>query len=217
MQTLKIDIVSDVVCPWCYIGYKQLEKALLLMNATAKVVIHWHAFELNPTLPEGGEDIGEHMQRKYGVQAKAKSPQREHMLTLAKSLGIDMKFGKGRRIYNTFKAHRALFWARQQGCQTEFKLALFKAYFEEGQDPSDPDVLSKVARDLSLDEKELQGVLSTDKYINEVRAEQKTVYSMGIQSVPTFILNEKYTLPGAQDAERLAKAFDHICAEAAAS
>jgi len=212
MQSLKIDLVSDLVCPWCYIGYKQFEKALTLMQTKVDLELEWHPFELNRTLPAEGEAIAQHLQRKYGVEPGVMSAQRQQMIDLASSLGINLTYGEGRRIYNTFNAHRILHWAREQGKQNAFNLALFKAYFEQGFNPSDPEVLMDTARDLSLDAGEVKEILESNKYINEVRAEQNTYTSMGIQGVPTFIVNNKYPVTGAQDATVLAQMFDKVCA-----
>ncbi len=209
---LKIDIVSDVVCPWCYIGCKQLEKALGLMQNAVDVELQWHPFELNRTMPDEGEGIAEHLQRKYGIDAGAAPGQRQQMIEMAKTLGITIRYEEGKRIYNTFRAHRILHWAREQGRQNEFTLALFKAYFEAGSNPSDPTVLKNIAEALSLDANEIDRILDSDRYINEVRAEQNIYTSMGIQGVPTFIVNDKYPVTGAQDAAVMAQMLDKVCA-----
>jgi predicted DsbA family dithiol-disulfide isomerase len=212
MQHLKIDIVSDIVCPWCYIGYKQLENAIGLMQTSVDLELEWHPFELNRTLPDVGEGIAEHLQRKYGIEPGAEPTQRQQMIEMAEGLGITMRYGEGKRIYNTFRAHRILHWAREQGKQSEFKLALFKLYFEEGSNPSDLEVLKNVASELSLDSCEVEKILNSDRYINDVRAEQDIYTSMGIQGVPTFIVNDKYPITGAQDATALAQMLDKVCA-----
>jgi len=212
MQMLRIDIVSDVVCPWCYIGYRQLEKALTLMQTKVSLDIEWHPFELNRDLPVEGEAIADHLQRKYGIKPGSTSDQRQQMIDLAGSLGINLQYGEGRRIFNTFKAHRILHWARENGQQSKFQLALFEAYFEQGSNPSDLDVLMDIARGLSLDAHEVKNILATDRYINEVRAEQKVYTSMGIQGVPTFIVDRRYPVTGAQDAVVLAQMLDKVCA-----
>ncbi len=212
---LKIDIVSDVVCPWCYIGYKQLEKALDLLQEHLALEIEWHPFELNPGMPHEGEDINDHIARKYGAQPEQMNTTRRHMMALAEGLGIELNYSPGRRIYNTFDAHRILHWAREQSCQTSFSLALFHQYFSLGRNPSEPEVLLDVARELALDHEEILRILESDRYVQTVREELNRYTSMGIQGVPTFIIENKYSITGAQDPETFARVLNKIQQEAA--
>ena len=180
MATVKIDLVSDVMCPWCIIGYQQLARAL----------------EAGAT-PEGSAKI------------------RQQMTDIGDALGFEFKFSEDSHMWNTFTAHRVLHWAREQGKQTEFKLALFEEHFTKANNPSDPDVLADVAKRLGLNGAEAADIAKSDRYAEEVRAEQQHFRSLGITAVPTYIINGKYAISGAQEPETIAEALVEISQEAA--
>jgi predicted DsbA family dithiol-disulfide isomerase len=197
---LKVDIVSDVVCPWCIIGYKQFEKALGAMPGCFDVSLQWHPFELNPSMPPEGQDLREHIAQKYGPAAAQSSSTRERLTSLGDSLGFRFDYFDGMRVVNTFCAHQLLHWAYQQGRQTALKLALLEAFFSQRQDVSDRAVLLAAAGSVGLDRVEAEAVLNSARYAQPVRENEQSWLEREIHAVPAFIFNDKYSVLGAQDA-----------------
>lgn len=208
-QRIRVDIISDVVCPWCFIGFRQLERALELAGLEGD--IRWHPFELNPQMAPEGEDIAAHIQRKYGATPEQSAATRGHMKAIAEPLGIDFS-GRSKRIWNTFDAHRLLHSARDTGRQTALKLALFEAYFTAGEDVSDREVLLGAVEAAGLDRAEAEAVLASDAEAEAVRALEAKWWEMGISGVPAFIIAEKGLVMGAQEPERLAIALGRMAA-----
>lgn len=213
---LTVDIVSDVVCPWCIIGYKQLQKALATMPGRFDVRINWHPFELNPQMPPEGQNLREHVAQKYGSTAEQSRAARDRLAQLGESLGFRFNYGDDMRMVNTFRAHQLLHWAAEQGLQTELKLALFAAFFTEGEDVSDSDVLVRVAESVGLGAEQARVVLSSGSYAEVVRAEQRHWIEQEVYAVPTFQFNGKYQVPGAQEAETFVRVLDKLYAQEAA-
>ena len=203
-HALKIDIVSDVVCPWCIIGYKQLQKALEMVGDDVEPEITWHPFELNPQMVPEGEAISEHVARKYGASAEQSAANRQRLKDTGERLGFDFNYGPGMRIYNTFKAHQLLTWAGEtQGseAQTRLKMALFTAYFQDNRDVSDEEVLLDVVAQTGLDPEAGREVLNDPDNDAAVRAHLDHWIEQGISGVPAIIFDGKYLVPGAQEAE----------------
>ena len=215
MQTLKLDIVSDVVCPWCIIGHKRLEIAMDELRDEMRFEIDWHPFELNPDMPPEGENIVDHVIRKYGITVEDSERNRTMLAEIGQGLGFTFNISPERRIYNTFDAHRVLHWAGEQGRQQALNMALFREYFTEGNNPSDPEVLRRAAGSVSLDADEAAAIAASDRYADAVRAEERLYQDAGISAVPTFIVNERYMISGAQEPDMLVKAFRHIVQEVA--
>ena len=217
MTNLKIDIVSDVSCPWCIIGYKGLQMALSELSASIQADIEWHPFELNPSMPAEGQEIVEHITQKYGISVE----QSEQNRAMIKQRGMDVgyEFGNrgGGRIYNTFDAHRLLHWAKTQGKQTALKLALFDLYFKHSGNPGDHQQLLHVVSELGLDRDAAAQLLESDDFAQEVRAAQQQNQQMGISSVPAFIINKQYLISGGQPAEAFVKALTEIAGKSQAS
>jgi predicted DsbA family dithiol-disulfide isomerase len=212
-QPLRIDIVSDVVCPWCIIGYKQVEKALALLPDPVEAEIHWHPFELNPDMPPEGEDAGEHIARKYGRSPDEAKAARSHMKDTASSLGFEFGDLGARRIYNTFAAHKLLTKAGEllgAPKQTALKLALFAAYFQQGQDVSDETVLLDVAQQIGIDRETAGQWLVDEGLSGQVRAEERYWINENITGVPAIIFDGKYMVPGAQSAETFAQVIGKV-------
>lgn len=212
-QKIQVDIISDVVCPWCFIGYRQLEKALELAGLEGD--IRWHPFELNPQMVPEGEDIAEHVERKYGATPEQSAANRHQMRSIAEPLGIDFSH-RSRRIWNTFEAHQLLHWAQDSGRQTELKLKLFEAYFTHGENVSDEEILLNAVEAAGLDRAEAAEVLADGRYAGIVRALEARWSEMGITGVPAMILAEKGLIMGAQEPERLAIALKKMAALAEA-
>lgn len=207
--SIRVDIISDVVCPWCYIGYRQLERALDIAGLAGD--IRWHPFELNPWMPPEGEDAAEHLARKYGVTPEQSAATRGRMRAIAEPLGIDLS-GRSKRIWNSFDAHRLIHWARDTGRQTALKLNLFRAYFSEGRSIADHDVLLDCAAAAGLDRAEAGAVLADGRFGPAVRALEERWEDMGVSAVPAFILNGRGLVLGAQEPERLAIALGKMAA-----
>lgn len=196
---LRIDIVSDVVCPWCVIGYKQLEHAQSETGVSA--VLYWHPFELNPEMPEEGEDLFEHVAGKYGTTLDSGRKARSKLSALGAELGFRFNYADDMRMLNTFRAHQMLHWAASRGRQHQMKMALFSAYFTDRKDVNDPQVLSEVAGDIGLDPEEAAAVLKDARFAETVRQHEDFWTSRGVQGVPAMVFDGRDVLLGAQGVE----------------
>jgi predicted DsbA family dithiol-disulfide isomerase len=213
MQHLRIDLVSDVACPWCAIGYRRLEQALETLDGEIEVELVWQPFELNPDMPPEGEPILEHLCRKYGQDAAGVERTQSEMITLAEQLGLNFRGARERRAHNTFDAHRVLAWAAEQGDETPLQLALFDAYFGEAKHPSDPAVLREKAELVGLDGDTAEAVARSDRYADTVRAAERRFTQAGVSAVPGFVLDGRYLISGAQPPAELADAIRRVAAE----
>ncbi|MDN3492177.1 DsbA family oxidoreductase [Winogradskyella bathintestinalis] len=195
---LKIDIVSDVVCPWCTIGYKRLEKAISELGVEDQITIEWHPFELNPMMPAEGQNVNEHITQKYGSTLEQQDQSQQHMTEVGKSLGFTFDYFKEMRMVNTFDAHVLLDYAKDFGKQTELKMRLTTAFFSERKDVSDRKVLKQILLDVGLEAEEALAKLDNDEARNEVRKQQNYWKNLGVNSVPTIVFNKKSAVTGAQ-------------------
>lgn len=213
MNGIKIDIVSDVVCPWCIVGYKQLEQALAQSNVTAQ--IHWQPFELNPTMPPQGQNLQEHIAEKYGSTKEQSAENRERLTSLGDSLGFKFNFTDDSRMANTFKAHQLLHWAGLQSHQHEhkLKLAFFQAYFTDKQHISDDDVLLAIVSNEGFDQDESLKVLQEQTYAAKVRSRQQHWTKQGITGVPAMIFCDKYLVTGAQGVDNYVAVIKQVLDE----
>ena len=198
-QPIRIDIVSDVVCPWCIIGYKQLERAQSETGMPA--VVYWHPFELNPEMPEAGEDLFDHVAAKYGATPKDSQKARLKLTTLGSDLGFTFDYADDMRMVNTFRAHQLLHWAAAQGRQHQMKMALFGAFFTDRRNVDDPEVLSEIAADIGLDSAEATAVLADARFAEQVRRHEAFWTERGVQGVPAMIFDGQHVLLGAQGVE----------------
>ena len=214
-RPLKIDFVSDVSCPWCIIGLKGLEEALARTSGLVDAQITFQPFELNPGMAPEGENIGEHIARKYGSTPEQSAANRAMIRDRAAALGFAMNSSAESRIYNTFDAHRLLHWAAIEGKQAALKHALFTAYFTDQQDPSNHDVLVAAAEKAGLDGAAAREVLASGRYAEDVRAAEQLWQSRGINSVPAIIIDDKWLISGGQPPEAFEQALRQIAAEAA--
>ncbi len=210
MVTLNIDLVSDIVCPWCVIGLKSLEQALATMKDEVKAELHFHPFELNPAMAPEGEDIGEHLARKYGASAEQGAQTREMIRARGAALGFTFDMNQRGRIYNTFDAHRLMHWAGLHGREHALAMALFDAYFTKGHNPGSHALLAQLAGESGLDPDEAARVLATGLYGPEVREREQFYQRQGITSVPAFIINERHLISGGQTPEVFAQALRKI-------
>lgn len=213
---LRIDIVSDVVCPWCIIGLKQVEKALTLVDRELAVETHWHPFQLNPNMPPEGEDTAEHIARKYGSTPEQSRANRQRLSDIGDSLGFAFNYGEGMRIYNTFNAHKLLtIFGSERGwkAQTDLKMALFKAYFQDRRDVSDTEVLCDIAEAQGMDRAVAAAWIADAALTESVRAEMAHWIDQNITGVPAIIFDQKFMVPGAQSAETFADVINKVLAK----
>jgi predicted DsbA family dithiol-disulfide isomerase len=209
---IKIDFVSDVSCPWCVIGLKSLEEALRRLGDEISANMHFQPFELNPQLGATGEDIAEHLKKKYGATPEQSARGREAIRARGEELGFRFEMGKRARIYNTFDAHRLLHWAELEGRQLALKHALFVAYFTAGKDPSDHEVLVAIAAEVGLDAERARQILVSDLYAEEVRARERYYLEQGVHAVPAVIINDRHLIEGGQPVEVFERAIRQIAA-----
>jgi len=215
---MKIDFVSDVACPWCAVGLNALEQALAKVAPEIQATLHFQPFELNPRMPPEGQEIVEHLTQKYGISAEQVKANTENIRQRGAEVGFTFGIGKRSRTYNTFDCHRLLHWAGLQGLaqQRALKHALLKAYFTDGQNPSDHAVLRQVAVDAGLDGDAATTVLASGEFATEVRDAEAAYQAQGIQSVPAIIINDRHLISGGQPAAVFERALRHIAEEAAA-
>lgn len=212
MKTLRIDFVSDVVCPWCAIGLSALEQALQRTQGEVGADIHFQPFELNPHLPAEGEGIGEHLQRKYGMDQAQLADNQERIRARGAALGFVFDFNARSRIWNTFDAHRLLHWAGIEGGQRALKHALLQAYFSEGRNVSDRATLVDIAGAAGFDVARAQAILGSGEYADEVREAEQFFTRNGISGVPAVIIERKHLVSGGQPVEVFERALREIAA-----
>jgi predicted DsbA family dithiol-disulfide isomerase len=212
-QKLKIDFVSDIACPWCVIGLGGLEKALAGLKGEIEADITFHPFELNPDMPAGGENGLEHIAKKYGMSVDQVRENRARIGDRAAEIGFTMNTSDASRAYNTFDAHRLIAWAGERGRQLEMKQQLFTLYFTDQQDPGDRDTLAAAAEAAGLDGAEAREVLTSDRYANQVRAEEMLWRQRGINSVPAVVVDDRYLISGGQPPEEFARQLRGIAAK----
>jgi predicted DsbA family dithiol-disulfide isomerase len=209
---LKIDFVSDVVCPWCAVGLGALQQALQQLEGEIDAQLHFQPFELNPNMAAEGEDLIEHISHKYGISAAQIAQNQEAIRERGAAVGFTFTDNR-RRIVNTFDAHRLLHWAGEQGKQTELKQALLTAYFTEGHDVSTHPVLLQLIEQVGLDTTQARELLQSDQFAAEVRAQERFYQSQGISAVPSVIVNDRYLIQGGQPPEVFEQTLRRIAAE----
>ena len=212
MSVIEIDIVSDVVCPWCAVGYGNLKHAIEELGDQCDVKIRWRAFELNPHMGSDGQEIVEHLMEKYKIDEAQVKANKERLIQVGQEAGIEFKFEQRSRIYNTFDSHRLLHWADVTAPeqQTPLKEALFLAYFNRGEDISNHEVLLEIVAGVGLPVNEAKDILESDRYEQDVRTEQSQYQQMGIQAVPAFIINQKYLINGGQPKAAFIEALTQV-------
>ena len=194
---MQVDIYSDIVCPWCYVGKRRMERALAQLDGAAQAHITWRPFQLNPTMPLDGMDRTTYLKAKFG-SLEAFGRMEEQLLAAGKDEQIPFAFEKIQRTPNTFAAHRLAWYAAQQGKQDEVVEALFRAYFLEGKHIGDVKTLTHVAAESGLDRTETDTFLASEKGMVEVKAEEAVGRRLGIRGVPYFVFNGSIAISGAQ-------------------
>lgn len=196
---IKIDIISDPICPWCFIGKTRLDRAFEA-NPTHDFVIEWHPFQLNPTMPAEGMERREYLEAKFGGQQGAFDVYNQIDKT-ARETGIEMNFGGIKRTPNTIDAHRLIHWAGIEGKQNAVVDRLFKAYFMEGRDISEHSVLTRIATAVGMDTDAIRRLLESDADADDIKARDADARRRGIQGVPAFVIANEYVVQGAQPIE----------------
>ncbi len=210
-QSLRIDFVSDIACPWCAIGLASLMQALERTRDVVDAEVVMRPFELNPQMGPEGEAIVDYLGKKYG-RTPAQIAETQAMIR-ERGASVGFAFGPRNFVYNTFDAHRLLQWATTQGRQLPLKQALLQAYHGDGKDPSNHDVLVEAAQSVGLDAAEAREVLDSDAFAEDVRDEEREYQAMGIQSVPSVIFNNHYVVTGGQPVEAFEQAIREIAKE----
>lgn len=206
-----LDILSDPICPWCYIGKVQLDRALE-GRTDRPVVMAWHPFQLNPDMPRDGMDRREYLETKFGGKSQAVEVY-ARIAEAAKAAGLEIDFGAITRTPNTLDAHRLIYWAGIEGAQTPVVSALFKAYFKEGRDIGQADVLADIADAAGMDASMVLRLLKTDEDVENIRKRDAHSREMGVTGVPTFIIANQHAVPGAQPTELWTKVLDELAEE----
>lgn len=207
---LQIDIVSDVMCPWCVIGYRQLAAALEATGTPHE--IRWHPFELNPKMPAEGQNMREHIVEKYGSTREQSEASRLHMTQVGAEVGFEFRFAEEMRMHNTFNVHQLLRWADEQGQMQALKLALFAAHFTHARNLSDPVVLADVAAKIGLDRDEALAVLADQRFADEVRAAEQYWVKQGVRGVPAVVFDRRHLVSGAQGVENFTSILKQLAA-----
>jgi predicted DsbA family dithiol-disulfide isomerase len=219
-QKITIDIFSDVMCPWCIIGYKQLEKGLAQLEGEIEAEVRWRPFELNPDMMPEGEDWRDHVRRKYGRSIDETEDNQSRLREFGDRAGYDFRWhGEGAepstRIWNTFLAHKLLAWTLDSAgaeAQTQLKRALFDAHFQQRRNVSDPAVLLDLAEAQGLDRAAAEAALADEALSRRVRQEEEAAWDMNISGVPAMLVQGKFLIPGAQEPEVYANALRRVVA-----
>ena len=215
-QALKIDFVSDVACPWCAVGLASLERALEKLDGAVPVELHFQPFELNPQMGPEGQDVTEHLTQKYGSTAAQQAQSREGIRQRGADVGFAFRpQGRG-RVWNTFDAHRLLYWAGEVGeqAQRDLKMGLLEAYHGQGRNLSDPEVLVDVVARAGLDAERARRVLEEGEFADAVREREGYWQQLGIHAVPSVVINGRHLIQGGQPLEVFEQALRQLAAAA---
>lgn len=211
--TIKIDFVSDIACPWCAVGLGNLNKAMTDFKGRANFEVHFRAFELNPKMPKGGQEVIEHLTEKYGISVEEVRANQAQIRARAIEAGFAFHPEGRKRVYNTFDAHRLLFWAAKEiglKKQATLKTELLNTYFCLAADLDEQQNLLDAVIRAGLDPVRAKQVLNQNEFAQEVRDEENRYTSLGIHSVPSIILNNQYLVQGAQPPESFVSAFEQL-------
>jgi len=210
---VKVDIWSDVVCPWCYVGKKRFEAATAEFAHGDEIEVEWHSFELDPTSPhEHQGDMAQRLSRKYGMTIDQAVAANDRLTRVGAEDGIDFRFDRA-RSGNTFDAHRLIHLARKRGVQDAVKERLMLAYFTEGELVSDHDALVRVVAEAGLDADEARRVLESDAFAADVRADEEAAQEIGITGVPFFVVDQKFGISGAQPVDVMVDVLERAWAK----
>lgn len=207
-KKITVDIVSDVACPWCYVGKKRFEAALEKWEGTP-VEVNWHPYQLDPTLPTKGIGRDEYLTNKFG-NLDATLEMTNRLVSVGKEVGIDFDFGENWTAFNTLHLHQLLEVAGQEGFKADLKERFLKAYFEDLTPLNDPEVLYTILGDFGWDSAKVDAIINDRSIASKVRAEIAHYQQMGVSGVPFFVINNKYGISGAQATETFLEAFNQV-------
>ena len=217
MKPVRVDFVSDVVCPWCALGATALQQAIANLAGEVVVELTFKPFELNPDMPAEGEHAVRHMMRKYGRSAGEVASRNDMVIARGKAIGFEFDLAKRSHFYNTFDAHRLLFWAAQDGRQIALKNILLKAYFTDGQNPSDPETLVRLAGEAGLCATRARQILASGEFATEIRALEDFYLQRGINSVPAMVMDGGHLVSGSQSVAEYEQVLRQMARESAAA
>lgn len=207
---IRVDIVSDIVCPWCVIGFHQLARA---SDETGIAIdVFWHPFELNPQMAEEGENLRAHLAEKYGTTLEGSIKARARLTDMGAALGFTFNYSDDMRMVNTFRAHQLIVWAEEQGRGHDMKLALFSAFFTRRENLNDVDILADVAAGIGLDRAMASNALISGQYAAEVRKREQFWTSRGVSGVPAMVFERQHLLTGAQGESNYAQVLTQLAA-----
>jgi predicted DsbA family dithiol-disulfide isomerase len=209
MTSLNIEIYSDLICPWCYIGRRRLEAGIKILNASESPNILWRPFELNPEMPKAGLDRKAYRSAKFGSWERSQSMDRD-VAAAGKTLGLEFNYDRVLVTPNTLAGHRLLWWAREMGSQDILADALFRAYFTEGLDIGKNEVLAEIAAAAGLSEEDAKRFLESDQGRDEVLAEEREGLRRGLNGVPFFVVNGIPAFSGAQRPNTFVETFRQV-------
>ena len=213
-MVVHVEIWSDVVCPWCYVGKRRFEAALERFEHRDEVEVTWRSFELDPSAPrERDVDGATHLAQKYGMERERALTMQRGLAELAAADGLDLRFDLARGG-NSFDAHRLIQLGRELGVQSGVKERLMHAYFTEGEPIGDPEALARIAQEAGLPEGEVRELLVTERYAEEVREDERNAAALGINAVPCFVVDRRMGVSGAQEPELLLKLLTRARAQA---
>jgi predicted DsbA family dithiol-disulfide isomerase len=211
-MVLQVDVISDVICPWCYIGKRRLEKAIAALDRQHEVRVRWLPFQLNPTMPNDGINRRDYRTKKFGSWERSQELDAK-LIAVGKEEGIHFAFDRIERTPNTQDAHRLIWLADKEGVQDAVVEALFRAYFTEGRDISKPETVIDVVAEAGLKRHEAEAVLDSDDGLEAIREADEQTRRFRVEGVPFFIVNGKLTLSGAQPPDALLAAFNQTRAQ----
>nr|WP_290040834.1 DsbA family oxidoreductase [Psychromonas sp. 14N.309.X.WAT.B.A12] len=212
-KKIQLDVVSDVVCPWCIIGYKNLQKAIEELGVEKQIELQWQPFELNPNMPAEGQNLREHVAEKYGSSLEESNQARINIAQRGAEVGFTFNFFEDMKIVNTRDAHILLEYAYEKGKQTELKLALFSAAFTDQKDVSNREILLAEIAKIGLDSGEASARLTTQGYVDQVVDHERYWQGLGISAVPTVVFNRQSALSGAQPVEAYKQVITELLTE----
>lgn len=210
---MKVEIWSDIVCPFCYIGKRKFENALNVFDNKEQVEIVWHSYQLDPDMiPVKGQSVDQYLAIRKGVTLEKGKEMNNYMSGIAKDVGLVYNFDKA-VVNNTMNAHRLLHLAKKEGIQNEVKEKLFAAYYTDGKDVGDTEILVQVGESGGLNGEAIRTMLDSNEYLKEVRIDQFRGEQLGVEGVPFFIFNNKYAVSGAQSAEIFSNVLEKVWQE----
>ncbi|MCE9521796.1 MAG: DsbA family oxidoreductase [Alphaproteobacteria bacterium] len=211
LTLMQIDVISDTICPWCYIGKRRLERAIR-MRPQIEFDVRWRPFQLDPTTPVEGIDRKTYIERKFGSSENIK-PIQTALLQAGEAEGLVFAFDKISNTPNTINSHRLIRWSHSMGVQDKVVELLFKSYFIDGADIGKIDVLMRIGAEAGMDDELVEELLNSDADLEKVRHEDTMARKIGINGVPTYLIGGKVLVNGAQDAEHLVHVIDRVASE----